>query len=142
MRTTIICTLIAATVIASGALAGSASARITGRPGHGCPYGAFCIYPGMKTWRTGPERHGIYYSYGAHNLHHQFGWHLIYNNQYKVDGIRAGVSFCRGRNGRHGWADGPLMKDHWAAAVNLTPVNSVTLWLYDSDFTSDWACRV
>lgn len=156
MRKIVVCALMAGTIIASGGLASSASAaRITGRPGHGCPRGAFCIYPGMKTWRTGPERHGIYYSYGAHNLHHQLGWHLVYNNQYPVNGVSAGVSLCRGFNGRRGWTSqisvptsqsaAPYMTEDQAAGfANLTPVNSITLWLFDlsgSQFSLDFICR-
>jgi len=69
------------------------------------------------------------------------GWHLIYN-QYQVNGVRAGASFCRGFNGTRGWTDGRLMNDQWAAVENLTPVNSVTLWPYESNVTADWACRM
>ncbi|HEY2769800.1 MAG TPA: hypothetical protein VGI87_04500 [Solirubrobacteraceae bacterium] len=143
MRRTGVCmlALVAGATIACGPLAGTSMAwRITGKPGKGCPYGAFCIYPKRLTWRTGPEKHGIYYSYGAHNLRHQLGEHLVYNNQYPVNGRNAGVSFCFGYNGRGG-RDTMLMNEHWAAMVDLTPVNSITLWVYESTFTKPWACH-
>jgi hypothetical protein len=134
--------LVVGATIACGPLAGTSNAwPIKGKPGKGCPSGAFCIYPKQWTWRTGPEKHGIYYSYGAHNLHHQFGEHLVYNNQYPVNGRNAGVSFCFGSGGRGG-QDGMLNKEHWAAMVNLTPVNSITLWVWESTFTKQLNCQM
>lgn len=134
--------LIAGAVIGGGALAGTASARITGKAGYHCPPGAFCIYPTRSTWKTGPEKHGVYYSYGAHNLHSQYGYHLVYNNQYPVGGVNAGVSFCAGYNGGGGVTDGQLVNEHWAAMVNLTPVNSITLWLYRYSYTRAFERRL
>jgi hypothetical protein len=32
------------------------------------------------------------------------------------------------------------MNEHWGAMVNLTPVNSITLWVYESTFTRPWEC--
>lgn len=134
--------LVVATMIAGGPLAASALAKATGSPGYRCPRGAFCIYPGSKTWKTGPEKHGVYYAYGAHNLHNQYGAHLVYNNQYKVNGVVAGVTFCTGYNGT-GQTDGYIVKDHVPAIVdNITPVNSITLWLYEYRFTRALECKL
>lgn len=64
------------------AAASASSATAAGRTLHGCPYGAFCIYP--RSWHvphrlpTGrPERGGILYTYGHHNLRGQYGWHYV-----------------------------------------------------------------
>lgn len=127
-------------MVGCGSLAGGASARvpvpprpeeITGVPGHGCPYGAVCIYPRARTFKTGPEKNGIFYSYGAHNLHHQFRYHLVYNNQYNVSGVDAGFSLCLGHNGHGGWFNMIRGMRGWWAPMYLTNVNSITLWLYN-----------
>lgn len=130
---------IRALAVAGAVAAGAASVttsvaqahRISGTAGHKCPYGAFCIYPKRWTWKTGPEKHGVFYRYGAHNLHGQYGWHLIYNNQYRDGGFNAGANLCLGYNGRGGEDMGPLTRERWAAMAYLTPVNSVTLFKYD-----------
>lgn len=124
--------LLVGAMIAAGPLAGGASAGITGTPGHGCPYGAVCVYPTGTTFNTGPETtNGIFYSYGAHNLHSQYGYHLVYNNQYNERGLVAGLTFCRAYNGWGGMVSGAVMNHRgWWAPVYLTPVNSITLWLY------------
>ena len=120
-----------------GLFVGGASARplpkIKGKPGHGCPYGAVCVYPRGFSFKPGPEKkNGIFYSYGAHNLHHQYGYHLVYNNQYNVNGVAAGVTLCMGYNGKGSEFGGPIMNDRgWWAPVDLTRVNSITLWLYN-----------
>lgn len=117
---------------ASVATTGAQAHAIAGKAGHGCPYGAFCIYPKQWTWKTGPEKHGgVFYRYGAHNIHGQYGWHLIYNNQYRDGGYNAGANLCLGRDGKGGEDGGPLTHGHWAAMAYLTPVNSVTLFKYD-----------
>lgn len=41
----------------------------------GCPRGAVCIYSG-----SGDLEH-VYWSYGRHKLHNEYGWHRIFNNQ-------------------------------------------------------------
>ena len=107
--------------------------KIKGKPGHDCPYGAVCVYPRGFSFKPGPEKkNGIFYSYGAHNLHHQYGYHLVYNNQYNVNGVAAGVTLCMGYNGKGSEFGGPIMNDRgWWAPVNLTRVNSITLWLYN-----------
>lgn len=122
---------VAAVVAASATTVAQAYPHIKGRAGHGCPYGAFCIYPHRWTWKTGPEKHGVYWSYGAHNLHHQYGWHLVYNHQYRDGGYPAGANLCFGWNGKGGAYGGPITKPRWAAVVYLTNVNSVTLFKYD-----------
>lgn len=132
--------LIVGLMITAGPLASGASARplpkITGKPGHGCPYGAVCVYPRGFSFKPGPEKkNGIFYSYGAHNLHGQYGYHLVYNNQYNVNGVPAGLTLCMGYNGKGSEYAGAIMNDRgWWAPVNLTRVNSITLWLYNLEY--------
>lgn len=135
--------LVVGAVLAAGPLAGGASA-VTGTPGKGCPYGAFCIYPGAATqqaasFSAGPEKNGIFYAYGAHNLTGQYRYHAVYNNQYKVNGVVAGVTFCTGYNGK-GQTDGYLVSPKAYSVVYMTPVNSITLWLYTASYTSLLEC--
>ena len=74
----------------------------------------------------------ILYSYGAHNLRRQYGYHLVYNNRYNVNGVAAGVTLCMGYNRKGSEFGGPLMNARgWWAPVNLTRVNSIPLWLYN-----------
>jgi hypothetical protein len=89
-------------------------------PAHGCPYGAVCLYPQNAGW-NGDRPSATYWSYGAHNLSHQYGTHRIYNHQY--GGAR--VEACYGYNGRGG---GTLLLGAGVATdYDLTPVNSLVL---------------
>lgn len=108
---------------------GAASAAVAQRGAHpdggswaGCPYGAVCVYPEGKAWyESGPEANGIYWSYGAHNLSNQFGYHWVLNNQ-------SGSAYefqCHGYNGTGGYANGELAG--LGMNVNLTKVNSIVL---------------
>ena len=65
---------------------------------HGCPSGAVCIYNGAGV-DSGIESGAIYYSYGAHNLHGQYGNHAVVNNQTD----NAWLTFCGGYNGTGEW---------------------------------------
>ena len=62
-----------------------------------------------------------YWSYGPHNLSHQYGTHRIFNNQY--GGAR--VEACYGFDGRGGGT--LLLGTGVATDYNLTPVNSLVL---------------
>ncbi len=78
-----------------------------------------------------PTAFGILFSYGAHNLHSQYGYHLVYNNQYNVNGVAAGLTLCMGYNGHGSMFAGAIMNRRgWLAPVDLPRVNSITLWLY------------
>lgn len=128
-------TRLAATVVAAAAVvlttAGAAQAapaeahrdaHANGSTWNGCPYGAVCVYPEGKSWyESGPERNGIYWSYGAHNLSNQLGWHWILNNQWGS----AWEFQCYGYNGTGGIANGEAAG--LGANVNLTRVNSIVL---------------
>ena len=81
------------TALAAASVAQPAAAAGTK---YGCPYGAVCIYPRNAPLTAGPQPGGIYYSYGAHNLSNQYGYHRIYNNQYGG----AGFQICLQYNGR------------------------------------------
>jgi hypothetical protein len=115
-----------------GWFAGGAAASNT--PGYKCPRGALCVYPRGDSWSSGPEKGGIYTTYGVHNLHGQYGIHLVYNNQYAVHGVAAGYSLCFGYNGT-GTSDGSFTtKNPRINGVYITPVNSITLWLDTSGY--------
>jgi hypothetical protein len=107
-----------AAVLSQALLAPSAEAA---GPAHGCPYGAVCVYPQNRGW-NGDRPSLKYWSYGPHNLSHQYGTHQIFNNQYGG----AKVEACFGYNGTGG---GTLMLGAGAAwDFNLTPVNSLVLF--------------
>lgn len=100
---------------ATGAQAAQAAGTV-----HGCPSGAFCIYPQDAGWNGDRPSHA-FYSYGAHNLSGQVGNHIIFNNQTGGAWART----CTGYNGTgdcQGWmAPGDnFVKD-------LTPINSILL---------------
>lgn len=114
----------AALALAAGALtattATSASAAQAAGTVHGCPAGAFCIYPKDAGW-NGDRPSDVFETYGAHNLSGQVGNHTIFNNQTGGAWART----CTGANGTgdcQGWmAPGDnFVKD-------LTPINSILL---------------
>ena len=134
--------LAAATMIAATAASSATAAPYpTGRPGHGCPSGAVCVYPTSTTFNTGPETHGKYYSYGYHNLHDQIGTHLVYDNQYSVGGANAGATFCGEYDGRGGPSLALTHTGAWTD-MKLTYINSITLWLYESAYTREIDCEM
>ena len=101
--------------------AGPASAATSSGSYDGCPYGAACIYK-SSTPGSGIESGGIYYSYGAHNLSGQYGYHYVVNNQYGG----AWVALCKGYNGTGGWLD-VIYRAPAGGNFYLTPVNSIEL---------------
>ncbi|MFG3053399.1 hypothetical protein ACGFZP_20955 [Kitasatospora sp. NPDC048239] len=83
----------------------------------GCPYGAVCIYP--QDSPTGSPT-DVFWSYGAHNLSNQNGWHWVLNNQ--SGGAHAHL--CTGYNGAGCNYDMAAQNGVYA---DLTPINSITL---------------
>ncbi|MCL6672256.1 hypothetical protein [Streptomyces panaciradicis] len=115
----------AAVAIATAAAAvlsvGTAEAKPAADSWGTCPSGAVCIFPqGVNPGDTQTTPTNTYWSYGAHNLSGQYGWHWVYNNQ--TGGAHAHL--CKGYNGVN--CDGDLAPGvaYW---VDLTPVNSITL---------------
>lgn len=97
-------------------------AEAAGKSLHGCPGGGVCIYPTKGGLKVGPERGGIFFSYGAHNLTEQLGNHIIVNNQY--DG--AGFRMCYGYGGRDCFVSSRHRGDF--ITTNLTEVNAFKLF--------------
>jgi hypothetical protein len=86
----------------------------------GCPSGAVCIYGEGVDPSLNPHPTNVYYSYGAHNLSNQFGYHVVLNNQYGG----ASASLCKNYGGSN--CVGTLPQDYWVN-YDLTPINSITL---------------
>ncbi|MDX3072563.1 hypothetical protein ACIP98_19210 [Streptomyces sp. NPDC088354] len=105
--------------VAATVLTGAGAAHAAGDL-YGCPSGAVCVYaqdqPASSSTLT-----SAYYSYGAHNLVNQFGWHWVINNQ--TGG--ASATICFGSNGGNCTGD-TIPAGGWAAE-DLTPVNSIRL---------------
>lgn len=89
-----------------------------GKPWNGCPAGAVCLYSPAGYESGNPEH--VYWSYGEHALHNEFGSHWILNNQ--TGGAKVSV-----------WYD---YHDHHAFTVpagaaaerDFTPFNSISLF--------------
>ncbi|MEU6557104.1 hypothetical protein ABZ915_43730 [Streptomyces sp. NPDC046915] len=107
--------------------AGAAGASAATDAYYGCPAGAVCIYaqdPGKEP-TADPDPHritNIYYSYGAHNLSNQYGYHWVANNQ--TGGSNATYDLCRGYNGVN-CTFGGIPRTAWHD--DLTPINSIVL---------------
>jgi hypothetical protein len=113
----------AALAIATAAVTALAtgSAHASDRPAYGCPGGAVCIYPqGADIHNSAPTN--IFYSYGAHNLSNQFGYHYVFNNQY--GSANATAQLCNGYNGADCVTTIGLNE---FGNFYLTPVNSIVL---------------
>ncbi|MEU6849824.1 hypothetical protein ABZ901_07835 [Actinacidiphila alni] len=113
----------AALAIATAALAavGTGSAHANDQTAYGCPGGAVCIYAQNADYTKGHPT-DIFYSYGAHNLSGELGYHTVLNNQY--GGAGATAQLCWSYNG----GDCRItlaMNDH--LYLDLTPVNSIVL---------------
>ncbi|MGW0117859.1 hypothetical protein [Streptomyces sp. NPDC003327] len=109
----------AAAVVAFGAV--QAQAAPTAGASHGCPSGAFCIYPQNAGWNNDRPSH-IYWS-GPYNLYDQIGMHIVFNNQ--TDGWV--VDLCIGKNGTDcRW----YMLEGAVSNLDLTTINSVVLRPY------------
>ncbi|MEU4467570.1 hypothetical protein AB0G20_28500 [Streptomyces sp. NPDC024017] len=90
----------------------------TAASSHGCPDGAFCIYPENTGFNNDVPSH-VYWSRGVHQLSNQYGIHMIYNNQ--TDGWKADI--CVNSNGTNCWT----ANQGYANEIDLTPINSVVL---------------
>ncbi|NUS12241.1 MAG: hypothetical protein HOY69_12720 [Streptomyces sp.] len=99
------------------ASAGVADARPAGDSWDGCPSGAVCVYAQDADAVTPTD---VYWSYGAHNLSNQTGWHWVLNNQ--TGGAHAHL--CQGYNGADCTYDIAAQN---GVRADLTPVNSITL---------------
>jgi hypothetical protein len=108
----------AAAVVALGGAAQAKPADET--PWWGCPSGAVCIYGQGVDPADYPHPTNIYYSYGAHNLSNQLGYHWVLNNQYGG----ASASLCKSYGG--GNCVETIPQDH-GVYRDLTPINSITL---------------
>ncbi|GAA1584526.1 MULTISPECIES: hypothetical protein [Kribbella] len=97
----------------------SQSVTVTGRKYQGCPYGAVCIYPRNKGWNHGHPSN-VYWSFGSHKLHNQYGKHYVFNNQTPG----SGVWLCKGSNGTKCY---DYIASWTYGNKNLTPVNSIKL---------------
>ncbi|WP_329179920.1 hypothetical protein [Streptomyces sp. NBC_01477] len=104
----------AAGVVATGGLT---NAQAAGSSWDGCPSGAVCVYAQDAEAVTPTD---VYWSYGAHNLSNQVGWHWVLNNQ--TGGAHARL--CLGSNGTNCNYD---MAAQHGVRADLTPVNSITL---------------
>lgn len=119
--------LFAASAVAAASLAGSVLLPGSAEAASsldGCPAGAVCIYAdAMWQHLTSAYITDEYWSYGAHNLVNEYGWHYIVNNQ--TGGGRATALLCYGYNG--GNCTASIVYPGDADLDNLTPVNSIVL---------------
>ncbi|MFF8278350.1 hypothetical protein ACF05T_19935 [Streptomyces lateritius] len=109
-----------AVAITAAITLGTSQAQATTAAGtvHGCPSGAFCIYPENAEWNNDVPSH-IYWE-GMYNLVDQYGHHYLLNNQ--TDGWV--VDICRKYNG----VDCPWYMVQGASwSLDLTEINSVVL---------------
>ncbi|MEV6978625.1 hypothetical protein [Kitasatospora sp. NPDC093806] len=111
---------LAALALATAAVTtmGTSGAQAADGSWDGCPYGAVCIYARDANTSTPPT--DIFWSYGAHNLSNQNGWHWVLNNQ--SGGAHAHL--CTGYNGTGCGYDIAAQAGVYA---DLTPINSITL---------------
>ncbi|MFJ1586491.1 hypothetical protein ACIOC1_24615 [Streptomyces sp. NPDC088197] len=106
--------------VAAVGTVGAVRADAAGGTVHGCPYGAVCVYPNDTDWGNDHPSF-VYWSYGAHNLSNQYGWHDVLNNQ--SGGARARL--WTGYNGTGQVVDDLVAGGAWH--YDLGPVNSITL---------------
>ncbi|MFJ5303725.1 hypothetical protein [Streptomyces sp. NPDC088350] len=103
------------------AMSGAAQAApASGSTVYGCPSGAVCIYGQGVYPPDNPNPTNVYYSYGAHNLSNQLGYHYVINNQYGG----ASASLC---NNYGGTGCVYTLAQDYAVYYDLTPINSITL---------------
>jgi hypothetical protein len=121
---------VAATLAGAAAVTGlwttaasaSSSVAVANQPTlDGCPAGYVCIYREGVFPVDDPNPTVKFYTYGAHNLSNQYGYHYVVNNQTGI----ASFTLCTGYNGR-GCTDGPYGAINYQYAY-LTPINSIRL---------------
>lgn len=112
--------------LAAAVLTGAAGPAGAAGTADGCPYGAVCIYAGGT---TDTAITNIYWSYGAHNLSGQYGYHAIVNNQY---GFGTWARLCYGYNGVNCTAHNVPRYEACTCYTyfNLTPINSIYMAPY------------
>lgn len=88
---------------------------------HGCPRGAFCIYPGTTFNGDNPEY--VFFSYAGHNIYNEYGNHRVVSNQT----ANAAWGLCYGSRGTGGAYVGGVDERPQPETINLTVVNSVEL---------------
>ncbi len=103
---------------------------------HGCPSGAFCIYPQNAGWNNNKPSYE-FFSYGAHNLSNQVGHHYVLNNQYNdPQGNPVTADLFTGYNGTgvdsatyYQYSRSTAEGVSWGNP-DLTPINSVVLSVF------------
>lgn len=113
-------TAAAAVLTVGAAHAAPAGAATPAGSWAGCPDGAVCVYPENQNPAVSPSL--TLWSYGAHNLSGEYGFHYVLNNQYGG----AHAELCTGYNGTGTCYDDMAPQAGWYA--NLTPVNSIVLY--------------
>lgn len=107
---------VALSVTMAGGAHASDSPSAEGSPNNGCPYGAVCIYTPEGNANGTPEH--IYWSYGIHQLHNEFGRHFVSNNQSggaNVLSLGSGDIYFDLTAGTGTW-------------INLTPIDGLYLY--------------
>lgn len=127
--------LVAAASLALGAGAALQAPAEAAGAVHGCPSGAFCIYPQNAGW-NGDRPSLEFFSYGPHNLSNQVGNHYVLNNQYDDGGFPVIAILCKGYNGSgdevatyYQYSRSTKQGVSWGNP-NLTPVNSILLTVF------------
>lgn len=120
-------TFAAVALLAGGASVAATPASAAGSSLYGCPYGAVCVYPQNKGLNGNhPELDGVFYTYGPHNLHEQYGYHTIVNNQYPDAYLqRPGFELCIYRDG--GRCGPKYTGVGYYPKFYLSPINSIVL---------------
>ncbi|MBE1877344.1 hypothetical protein [Myceligenerans pegani] len=86
---------------------------------HGCPSGAFCIYPNAS-WNGGNPEY-VFWSRGGHNIYNEYGQRRAFNNQTD----NWGGALCYGSNGTGGYR--VAFRPGIYVDLDITPINSADL---------------
>ncbi|HEU5427003.1 MAG TPA: hypothetical protein VFU74_09020 [Actinocrinis sp.] len=104
---------------------------------YGCDPGWVCIYAQGVAWEdlSASNLNEAYYSYGAHNLHNEYGGHWVINNQTDTDTGWAEAKLCTGYGGGGacgvdtGQLEAILSAGTGRFVSNMSPLNSIVLYL-------------
>ena len=110
--------LAGAALLSLGVSAGTAQAAPGASTYEGCPAGYVCLYPDAS-WNGGHPSY-MWYTYGAHNLSNQFGYHRFFNNQ-------TGGAIARNCTGYNGTGCQGIQAAGTYYDYDYTPYNSVLL---------------
>ncbi|MCW2755872.1 MAG: hypothetical protein JWQ32_3283 [Marmoricola sp.] len=129
-------TAVAVAVLASAVGIGIETPAQAATAVHGCPSGAFCIYPQNAGW-NGDRPSVELWSYGPHNLSNEYGHHYVLNNQYNdPQGNPVIAVLCTGVNGTgcsgatyYQYSRSTSAGVSWGNP-DLTPINSVILTVF------------